>query len=82
MIVHAAQNAEWIKPSTQEIHLPQNLKPYDKEVWEVILSFHDYMDSLPAKLERDGVGVIFPYLIMILTCLKITFQTKQTEALL
>ncbi|MEM2057684.1 MAG: hypothetical protein QXO76_05500, partial [Thermoproteota archaeon] len=36
-------------------------KPADSEVWQVILGFHDYMDSLPAKLERDGIGVIFPY---------------------
>jgi hypothetical protein len=33
----------------------------DENVWQVILPFHDYMDSLPSKLQRDGIGVPFPY---------------------
>jgi hypothetical protein len=39
----------------------KSYKPNDPEVWQVILGFHDYMDALPAKLEKDGIGVIIPY---------------------
>jgi len=36
-------------------------KPTDKEVWNVILSFYDYMDELPNKLRQDNIPIAFPY---------------------
>jgi hypothetical protein len=39
----------------------KSYKPNDPEVWQVILGFHDYMDALPAKLEKDGIPIAFPY---------------------
>ncbi|MEM2998182.1 MAG: hypothetical protein QW542_04460, partial [Thermoproteota archaeon] len=57
-------------------------KPTDSEVWQVILGFHDYMDSLPAKLEKDGIGVIFPYHDSNLLGSYIADKTNRTVALL
>jgi len=54
-------NSEWIEPTSAKRHYPENLTPTSQEVWQVILSFHDYMDSLPSKLEKDGIGIIFPF---------------------
>ncbi|MEM3449296.1 MAG: hypothetical protein QXP38_10560, partial [Nitrososphaerota archaeon] len=56
-------------------------KPTDSEVWQVILGFHDYMDSLPAKLEKDGIGVIFPYHDSNLLKSYIADKTNRTIAL-
>jgi hypothetical protein len=33
----------------------------DGTVWQVILPFYDYMDALPAKMEKAGIGVVVPY---------------------
>jgi hypothetical protein len=73
-IVHQPQKYEWINRMIQQMawnifeneygpsHFDKRTyKPEDEEVWQVILSFHDYMDSLPSRLKRDGIGVIFPY---------------------
>jgi len=54
-------NSEWIEPTSAKRHYPENLTPTSEKVWQVILSFHDYMDSLPSKLEKDGIGIIFPF---------------------
>jgi len=54
-------NSEWIEPTSAKRHYPENLTPTSERVWQVILGFHDYMDSLPSKLEKDGIGVIFPF---------------------
>jgi len=54
-------NSQWIEPTSGKTHYPENLAPTSEKVWQVILGFHDYMDSLPSKLERDGIGVIFPF---------------------
>jgi len=35
--------------------------PTDGKVWNVILKFHDYMDELPSKMEKDDLPVFFPY---------------------
>jgi len=54
-------NSQWIEPESGKVHYPENLTPTSKDVWQVILSFHDYMDNLPSKLMRDGIGIVFPY---------------------
>lgn len=54
-------NSEWIEPTSAKRHYPENLTPTSEKVWQVILGFHDYMDSLPSKLEKDGIGIIFPF---------------------
>ncbi|MEM4230109.1 MAG: hypothetical protein QXZ66_10175, partial [Thermoproteota archaeon] len=56
-------------------------KPNEPEVWNVILGFHDYMDSLPAKLEKVGIGVIFPYHDSNLLRNYIADKTNRTVAL-
>ncbi|MEM2945752.1 MAG: hypothetical protein QXI87_05330 [Thermoproteota archaeon] len=56
-------------------------KPNEPEVWNVILGFHDYMDSLPAKLEKVGIGVIFPYHDSNLLKSYIADKTNRTIAL-
>ncbi|MEM2051060.1 MAG: hypothetical protein QXZ11_08100, partial [Thermoproteota archaeon] len=71
----------WLAPEGI-YHSPENLKPTDSEVWQVILGFHDYMDSLPAKLEKDGIGVIFPYHDSNLLGSYIADKTNRTVALL
>ena len=73
-IISQPQKYEWINRMIQQIAWNifemefgpgywdwKNYKSIDPEVWEVILPFHDYMDSLPSKLEKDGIGIIFPY---------------------
>jgi len=54
-------NSGWIEPTSAKRHYPENLSPTSQDVWQVVLGFHDYMDSLPSKLERDGIGIIFPF---------------------
>ncbi len=39
----------------------KSYKPNDSEVWQVLLGFHDYMDSLPEKLKKDDIPIVFPY---------------------
>jgi len=56
--------------------------PADAAVWQVILPFHDYMDDLPAKLVRDGIGVIFPYHDSSLLRSYMADKTNRTVALL
>jgi len=73
-IASQAQKFEWINRMIQQIAWDifdneygpgffdgKSYSPTDKEVWQVILSFHDYMDSLPSKLIKDGIGIVFPY---------------------
>jgi hypothetical protein len=55
----------------------KSYKPNDPEVWQVILGFNDYMDALPAKLEKDRIEVVFPYII--LTCLETVYLTRLIE---
>lgn len=50
----------------EEYHYYGNLKsvsdnPESEDVWDIILDFHDYMNELPNNLERDDIGVTFPY---------------------
>jgi hypothetical protein len=59
----------------------KSYKPNDPEVWQVILGFHDYMDALPAKLEKDGIGVIIPYHDSDLLRSSIPDKTNRTIAL-
>ena len=59
----------------------KSYKPNDPEVWQVILGFHDYMDALPAKLEKDGIGVIIPYHNSDLLRSSIPDKTNRTIAL-
>jgi len=75
-------DSRWVEPETGRVHEPENLAPTSREVWQVILGFYDYMDSLPSRLERDGVGVVFPYSNS--TALKgyIADKTNRTVALL
>ncbi|AKG38397.1 hypothetical protein MA03_02715 [Infirmifilum uzonense] len=54
-------NSRWIEPHSGKEHLPENVTPTNKEVWEVILGFHDYMDKLPEKLKKDNLPIVFPY---------------------
>jgi len=54
-------NSEWIEVWTGKIHKPENLKPSDDSVWQVILPFYDYMDSLPSRLEKNGIEIPIPY---------------------
>jgi hypothetical protein len=59
----------------------KSYKPNDTEVWQVILGFHDYMDALPAKLEKDGIEVVFPYHNSDLLRSSIPDKTNRTIAL-
>jgi hypothetical protein len=59
----------------------KSYKPNDTEVWQVILSFHDYIDALPAKLEKDGIEVIIPYHDSDLLRSSIPDKTNRTIAL-
>ncbi|MBO3800173.1 MAG: hypothetical protein FGF52_03875 [Candidatus Brockarchaeota archaeon] len=65
---------EWINRMVQQIawnifedrygpsfYDEKGYRPDDGEVWKVILGFHDYMDSLPSKLQRDNIPIAFPY---------------------
>jgi len=94
-IASQAQKFEWINRMIQQIAWDifdneygpgyfdhKTWRPTNKEVWEVILGFHDYMDALPAKLERDGIGVIFPYHDSSLLRSYIADKTNRTIALL
>jgi len=54
-------NSRWVEPTSGKTHYPENLTSTSEKVWQVILSFHDYMDSLPSRLEKDGIGIIFPF---------------------
>jgi hypothetical protein len=59
----------------------KSYKPNDPEVWQVILGFHDYMDALPAKLEKDGIPIAFPYWDSSLLKQQIADKTNRTIAL-
>jgi len=54
-------NSQWVEPTSGKTHSPENLTPTSEKVWQVILGFYDYMNSLPSKLEKDGIGIIFPF---------------------
>lgn len=73
-LVSQPQKYEWINRMIQEVAWcifdnpygpgyfdKKTYNPNDPEVWQVILSFHDYMDDLPARLVKDGIGIIVPY---------------------
>ena len=60
-------------------------KPYyptDKDVWNVILGFHDYMDKLPSKMEKDGLPIFFHYWDSDLLEREIPDKTNRAFALL
>ncbi|MEM2945242.1 MAG: hypothetical protein QXI87_02730, partial [Thermoproteota archaeon] len=93
-IAKQGKKFEWINRMMQQIawkifedeygpsfYDKKTYKPTDSEVWQVIFGFHDYMDSLPAKLERDGIGVIFPYHDSNLLRNYIADKTNRTVAL-
>jgi hypothetical protein len=75
-------NARWVQVNTGEIHLPENLTAKDQRVWEVILGFHDYMDSLPSMMEKDGLPLSFRYWDSNLLKKDIPDKTNRTMALL
>jgi hypothetical protein len=56
--------------------------PIDKDVWDVILGFHDYMDNLPSKMEKDGLPIFFHYWDSDLLEREIPDKTNRTFALL
>jgi hypothetical protein len=56
--------------------------PTDKDVWDVILGFHDYMDNLPSKMEKDGLPIFFHYWDSDLLEREIPDKTNRTFALL
>jgi len=73
-LAHQAEKFEWLNRMVQQVAWDifdyeygpkyfdkKSYKPNDTEVWQVILSFNDYMDALPAKLEKDEIEVIIPY---------------------
>ena len=74
-------NGEWVEPTCGKEHSPEGLKPTDKKVWEVILGFHDYMDSLPSKLQKDKIPIAFPYWDSDLLKQVIADKTNRTIAL-
>jgi hypothetical protein len=55
--------------------------PTDKDVWDVILGFHDYMDDLPSKMEKDDLPIFFHYLDSDLLEKEISNKTNRTLAL-
>jgi hypothetical protein len=74
-------NGKWVEPTCGKEHLPEYLKPADGKVWEVILGFHDYMDSLPSKLQKDKIPIAFPYWDSDLLKQVIADKTNRTIAL-
>jgi hypothetical protein len=53
----------------------------DSQVWQVILPFYDYMDALPAKMEKAGIGVVVPFHDSDLLRAHIPDSTNRTMAL-
>jgi hypothetical protein len=89
-----AEKFEWLNRMVQQVAFDifdyeygpkyfdkKSYKPNDTEVWQVILGFHDYMDALPAKLEKDGIEVIIPYHNSDLLRSSIPDKTNRTMAL-
>jgi hypothetical protein len=74
-------NGEWVEPTCGKEHSPEYLKPADGKVWEVILGFHDYMDALPSKLQKDKIPIVFPYWDSDLLKQVIADKTNRTIAL-
>jgi len=89
-----AKKFEWLNKMIQQVAFDifdyeygpkyfdkKSYKPTDPEVWQVILGFHDYMDALPAKLEKDGILIAFPYWDSSLLKQQIADKTNRTIAL-
>jgi len=94
VLAHQAEKFEWLNRMIQQVAWDifdyeygpkyfdkKSYKPNDPEVWQVILSFHDYMDALPAKLEKDGIPIAFPYWDSSLLKQQIADKANRTIAL-
>jgi hypothetical protein len=74
-------NSDWIEPTTGKGHLPENLTPTNEKVWNIILGFHDYMDKLPSRMEKDNLPRFFHYEDSDLLQKEISDKTNRTIAL-
>ncbi len=74
-------NDSWIEPSDRRLHRSENLTPKDERVWGIILRFHDYMNELPSKMERDNLPVYIHYWDSDLLEKEISDKTNRTVAL-
>jgi len=94
-LVEQPKKFEWINRMIQQVawnifddeYGPSffDKKPYhptDKDVWDIILAFHDYMDKLPSKMEKDGLPIFFHYWDSDLLQKEIPDKTNRTFALL